>query len=209
MQKRVLFIGGWHEPYHLFEECLPAVSAAAEELGFALTATRDREAISQEGLAGVDLLMLQTTGGELRPEQVQAVLDLVHSGGALVGIHGAADSFRKNREYIALLGGEFRTHPHKQELRIEIVDKAHPITAGLEPFTIVDELYILNYDPARVHILCETTSYENTAQPVAWTREEGQGRVFYTSLGHHLPAFETPGFRRLLTNGTKWALGSV
>ncbi|MFX6326674.1 ThuA domain-containing protein, partial [Acinetobacter baumannii] len=70
-----------------------------------------------------------------------------------------------------------------------IVDAEHPITQGLGTFTVHDELYLFSdYDPARVHLLAQTESFDDNNSgpiPIAWTREQGAGRVFYISLGHN------------------------
>ena len=41
-------------------------------------------------------------------------------------------------------------------------------------------------------------------EPVAWVRERGNQRVFYTSLGHP-DDFRDPNFVRLLVNALAWA----
>ena len=41
----------------------------------------------------------------------------------------------------------------------------------------------------------------------AWTRNFGEGRVFYTGLGHELAVWQDPRFQQMLLNGIKWAMG--
>ena len=43
-------------------------------------------------------------------------------------------------------------------------------------------------------------------QPVAWTRQYKQSRVFFTTLGH-TDDFAQASMRRLVINGIYWALG--
>ena len=45
--------------------------------------------------------------------------------------------------------------------------------------------------------------------PMAWTRNDGDGRVFYTGLGHEQSTWEDPRFQKLLLNGIKWAMGDL
>ena len=47
---------------------------------------------------------------------------------------------------------------------------------------------------------------DDISEPVAWTNEVNDGRVFYTSLGG-VGDFGLPAFQRLLLNGVLWALG--
>jgi type 1 glutamine amidotransferase len=43
--------------------------------------------------------------------------------------------------------------------------------------------------------------------PVAWTNRSGQGRMFYTSLGHREDVYLNPLYQGHLIGGIKWALG--
>ena len=51
-----------------------------------------------------------------------------------------------------------------------------------------------------------TGTTDEATEPVAWTRMNAGGRVFYTSLGHQ-DDFRDDRFLRLLTNGVLWAAG--
>jgi hypothetical protein len=42
-------------------------------------------------------------------------------------------------------------------------------------------------------------------EPIAWTNTYGQGRVFYSSLGHVASEFEVPQMRTILRRGMVWA----
>ena len=43
--------------------------------------------------------------------------------------------------------------------------------------------------------------------PVAWCKEFGQGRVFYTSLGHNETVWENKRYQKHILGGIKWTLG--
>ena len=43
--------------------------------------------------------------------------------------------------------------------------------------------------------------------PLAWCREYGEGRSFYTALGHRDDVWTNPKFQAHLLGGIKWALG--
>lgn len=220
MSKQAIFVGGCPASYHRLEGAEPPVRSALEALGYAVEVTGifhpdggeamvgDYAALSESGLAGKDLLVLFTTGHG-QGEDPAAVREWVRAGGALVGIHCAADSFTQDAEWVAFLGGRFRTHPAPLDVALEFTDPSHPITAGVEPFTVRDELYLFaDHDPSRVHLLAQTRSYDGEGTdpiPVAWTREEGQGRIFYLSLGHFPEAMAHPGWQALFANGVRWA----
>ena len=41
--------------------------------------------------------------------------------------------------------------------------------------------------------------------PVVWKRRHGQGRVFYSSLGHQAAEFEVAQMREIVRRGLVWA----
>ena len=216
---KILYIGGCKAVWHRLEPTIAPVRAALAPLSAAVdvtgmyhpdggdATTGDYAALSEENLAQYDAVVLFTTGSS-QGADVDAVVRYVRSGGALVAIHCAADSFKDNADYIAMIGGAFRHHPEQLDVAVEFVDTAHPITAGLEPFTVWDELYLFErYDPARVHLLAQTLSYDDDGPvPICWTRQEGEGRVFYLSIGHRPDVMENPRWQQLFLRGTEWAL---
>jgi type 1 glutamine amidotransferase len=44
-----------------------------------------------------------------------------------------------------------------------------------------------------------------TVMPVVWKRRHGQGRVFYSSLGHFAAEFQVPEMREIFRRGLLWA----
>ncbi len=221
MKNKALFVGGCSATFHFLEPAEPPIRAALTEIGVDVdvtgiyhagggeTFTGDYTAINSENLKQYDAVVLFTTGPE-HGADIGALLDFVRAGKALVGIHCAADSFVHNPEFIAAIGGKFRTHPAPLDIDVEFVDATHPITQGLAPFTVNDELYLYSdYDPSRVHLLAQTTSYEGEGSvpiPVCWTRDEGKGRVFYLSLGHGPEVMDDLHWQTLFQRGVRWAL---
>jgi type 1 glutamine amidotransferase len=41
--------------------------------------------------------------------------------------------------------------------------------------------------------------------PLAWTRSYGQGRVFYTALGHEEAVWQDARYQQLLLNAIRWS----
>lgn len=220
MQTAVLLVGGCPAPYHRLEPAAPPIVAALAGLGCSTDVTGithpdggdafegDYSALTRPSLDSYQAVVLYTTGQDRFGADTQAVIDWVRSGGALIGIHNAADSFTDDPEFVRLIGARFRTHPAQLPIALEYVDTEHEITRGLEPFTVVDELYLFaDYDPARVHLLAQTRSYDDDGPvPLCWTREEGRGRVFYLSLGHNPETLADPSWRTLFQRGVQWAL---
>jgi type 1 glutamine amidotransferase len=44
-----------------------------------------------------------------------------------------------------------------------------------------------------------------TVMPVVWKRMYGQGRVFYSAIGHSTKEFEIPEVREITKRGLLWA----
>jgi type 1 glutamine amidotransferase len=222
-QLKALIVGGCPQPWHRLEAAEPPLRAALESLGLEARFSGiyhpdggadfvgDYAALNASTLQVIDLLVLYTTGAEHRGADVGAILDFVRNGKALVGIHNAADSFMNDPEYTALIGARFRHHPAQFDIATEVVDPSHPIMQGVGAFTVHDELYLFtDYDPANVHLLAQTRSVDdNGPVPIAWTREPGQGRVFYLSLGHNADTLSDANWQRLFKNGVEWALRRI
>lgn len=211
---RVLAIGGTAFPFHNFEEVGPRFEDA---LGNAvdLTLTTDRDTLSN--LEGYNVVLDYLTDSALSDEQREGLLTFVREGNGYVGIHCAADltgtvpddpdevlDTREEPlpELRELLGGHFLDHPEQSKFGVRIVDE-HPITDGVDDFTVFDEPYQVECDD--VDVIARMDHPDLDEYPVAWTKSYGKGRVYYLSLGHTEETFEADGFRSLLLNGVEWA----
>jgi type 1 glutamine amidotransferase len=184
------------------------------------------DAFSRPRITAYHLVVLYHTGGTLTPEQSHDLTQHVASGCGFFGVHGAADSFRTSRDYIAMLGGELSGHPCMREFLVSLNDPVpgivshirHPVTRDIKGYTVADweqwpvfeylvtdEQYLLDYDP-RVDVIASAL-FKGKSYPVAWTKSWGNGRVMYTHLGHHMPAIEATIFQDLFVNGCRWAAG--
>ncbi|MFP4176863.1 MAG: ThuA domain-containing protein [Candidatus Brocadiia bacterium] len=204
--KTLVLAGG---EIHDYEACGAAMRSILEEDGrFDVDYIENDLSVFEDGLATYDVLAFYYTLGELTSAQKNGLLEWVADGNGYVGVHSAADSFRECPEYRSMVGGHFVTHPQYRRYQVNICDTEHPITADLcenDPpeFFVEDEMYVTDYDP-RNHILARALWKDGTV-PVAWTRDWGEGRVYWLALGHDGPACEHDMFRKLLVRGTLWA----
>jgi type 1 glutamine amidotransferase len=44
---------------------------------------------------------------------------------------------------------------------------------------------------------------------MTWARKQGEGRVFYTSMGHREDVWTNPLFQQVILGGMAWAVGNV
>ncbi|MCL6671662.1 ThuA domain-containing protein [Streptomyces panaciradicis] len=159
------------------------------------------------------VVFLSTSGEVLTPAGRERLAAYVEGGGGFAGVHAAACTEYDWPYYGALLGARFDRHPDLQPGRAVVEDRAHPATRHLPAvWDFTDEWYDFRTNPrdrVRVLMSADESSYEGGGMgadhPLAWCREQGAGRVFYTALGHTAEAYAAPEFREHLRGGIGWA----
>lgn len=195
---------------------------AKESGAFVVDFVRNDEEMAQkmtpESLRGYDGFIFANTSGTLPLPDKEAFLQLIREGKSFIGMHAASDTFRSKDgvdPYIEMLGGEFQWHGDQVGVECQIHDPEHPSTTHFEgPWSIQrEEIYIFqNYDRRRVHDLLALDRHPNKPEekghfPVTWCRMYGEGKVFYTSLGHREDVWENDLFQQHIEGGILWALG--
>jgi len=175
--------------------------------GFDLDMTEDRNQLLPQNIGKYDVFLDYMHGGKLTDEQTQSVIDFVKGGKALVGVHSSAVD-KQSPDYIKLLGGKYIGHSDEAESSVRIIDSDHPITKGIENFSIYDEIYKVDYEPGTFRVLIES-DVAGTAYPVCWIKEYGRGKVVFLSLGHGKRAFENKSFQELVIRMIKWSSGNM
>ena len=204
--------------------------------GFEVTATKDGRIFSSKELADFDAFFFYTTGDlttagtdgnpPMSPEGKQAFLDAIRAGKGFLGTHSASDTFHspgdrydpkppaKLDPYIEMIGAEFIKHGRQQKSRMTVADSKFPGVSPLgDGFELVEEWYALRSFQPNLHVVLvqETAGmvdpvYQRPPFPATWARMHGQGRVFYTSMGHRGDVWVNPNFQSVLLGGIAWAL---
>ncbi len=205
MKKALFIIGG---EWHRYEACAEILAAFLKGHGSVdCTVTQDRDAFRK--LEGYDVVIAYTQGGKLTEPQERGLCDWVSAGGAFVGIHSAADSWVENERYMEMIGSRFETHGPVTEFIVNVSDLAHDVTRGVGEFRVTDEFYILKRrTEADLHWLM-SGNWRTVLHPMAYVREYGKGRVFYTALGHDERAFHHPSFQKLIYRAIWWTTRST
>ncbi len=103
------------------------------------------------------------------------------------------------REWPDLLGGRWvrgRTmHPPLEDCLVSVTDAAHPVSADLQDFTVVDERYSYLETRPDVTVLYDH-HFEDARHPLVWARDAGPGRVVYDALGHDVDVLRRAGAPR-------------
>jgi uncharacterized protein len=206
-------------------EVLPYSQEVVGKLGassgaFEATCTDNVSTVDWNDLSRWDGIMFCTTGELPIPEAGRNnLLELVRGGKAFIGIHNATDTFYQWEPYGEMIGGYFNGHPWHQEVGILVEDRDHPATRHLpESFRIHDEIYThRNWSREKTHVLMRmdnsSVDFEKGREKrpdgdvaMAWCHPYGQGRVFYTALGHGVPTWSDERFHQHLLGGIRWAM---
>jgi len=212
------------------------LTALGKWAGFEVECTQDGTVFDGD-LKQFDTIAFYTSGdltapqGHGRPMTLagkRRLIETIAGGKGFIGFHSATDSFRSTGPadqggsgvdpYISMLGGEFVTHGPEQEASL-LIASHFPGTDRLgcaEGLSFTDEWYAQRNFAKDLHVilvqetgLMQGACYQRPDYPNTWARRHGQGRVFYTALGHREEVWTNPFFQAIVLGGIAWALGDV
>ncbi len=211
MREALIVWGGWsgHEP----EQCASIIAGMLEEDGFRVHLETSTRAFARPDLSRMSLVVPIYTMSKIEKDEVANLSQAVRDGVGLAGYHGGmGDAFREAVEYQFMCGGQWVAHPGNIiDYRVNITRPDDPIMEGIRDFDYRSEQYYMHVDPSNEVLATTTFSgehapwIEGVVMPVAWKRRHGQGRVFYSSLGHVAKEFDIPEMRMILKRGMLWA----
>lgn len=211
MLEALIVWGGWngHEP----EQCAGIIAEMLKEDGFAVRIETSTRAFADPDLGKLSLIVPIYTMSKIEKDEVANLSRAVREGVGLAGYHGGmGDAFREAVEYQFMCGGQWVAHPGDIiDYRVNITRPDDPIMEGIRDFDYRSEQYYMHVDPSNEVLATTTFSgehapwIEGVVMPVVWKRRHGQGRVFYSSLGHVAKEFEVPEMRTILRRGMLWA----
>jgi len=165
-----------------------------------------------------------------REKQLQAnLVEFVKSGKGFIGIHSATDTYTSWRDYVEMIGGRFAKHPwtKRKNVVVNVIDPTHTLTKDVFPnnsLSLTEEIYVLKdangkwLEPSasdRRYLLMLDVEASDPVEtpvsfvPVAWIKNYGEGRVFYTSLGHNPAVYENKYVLQHYLRGIQYALGDL
>ena len=199
---------------------IAAIRELGRQHGFAVEATEDSSAFTATNLARFRVvLFLSATGDVLNPGQEAAFRDYVQGGGGFVAIHGAVFGPNACEDKWSWYGGVFNcafsNHSAVVPAQVKIEDATQPSTAGLPTrWSRKDEWYNFAGTPrgqARLLATVDESTYKGGAMgndhPMTWCRRVGQGRLWYTAMGHTESSFSEPLFLQHILGGIQTAAG--
>ncbi len=172
----------------------------------------------------------------MTPEGKAAFLHAIKEGKGFIGTHSATDTFHTNEKeapkdrspryhnygegadpYVRMIGAEFIIHGKQQKAKMRVTDTAFPGFKDCgDGFELMEEWYSLKDFSSNMHVLLVQDTegmsgepYERPPYPATWARMHGNGRVFYTSMGHREDVWTSERFQNILFGGIAWAVRNM
>ena len=162
----------------------------------------------------VDVLVLYDMTDVNEEPRRKNLRDYLEAGKGLVVLHHAViDNQKWPWWYEEVTGGRYflstegdhraSTYQHDVPLKVHSPVK-HPVTAGLEDFTITDEVYNFMWRSPKSQVLLEADRPEGE-KAVAWIGPWQKSRVVVIQLGHGKEAHQNASYRKLVRNAILWS----
>jgi len=214
---RLLILSGQNN--HRWQETTPLIREILTRNGtFTVDITERPDTMTAAMFKSYDVIV---SNQNTYPEQAstwgtatkQAFLDFMSRGGGFVCIHSASYAHYDWPPFLEICGarwGEKTHHGPISDFTVQIINRNHPITKGIQDFPIRDELWVDMECHPSMEVLCavQTDEYKHTPgkrEPVVLTTRYGKGRGYYLVLGHDATVMAHPDWQKLLLQGTAWA----
>lgn len=231
MPHNLLISGGWA---HNFAVTAPLLAACIDEsptLGLETTVVADLDQATQHLMTqNWDLITVYACwfkmsdarySAEQRAQwaretsdQFRGALDECRRRGVpLLAVHTAPICFDDWDAWQSWLGGTWQWgtsfHPAPENLTVQVVGDS-PIVAGLETFTVFDELYskLAVSAQAEVQLVSPSARVGDKGEPMLWTHVSGSSKVVYSALGHDEVSLNNETHRRIIRRSVAWLMGA-
>jgi type 1 glutamine amidotransferase len=210
-------------------------SELAQEQGWDVFITDNAAVHNPEVLGKFQLVIWNNVSGDvLTQEQRDSLMQWLNAGGGWVGVHGSGGdtSYAWDWYVNTLLGAQFVGHtmdPQFQDAALLVTDPDASMTDHLpSPWTVAsEEWYAFASNPRdkgyEILLTIDQDSYITTGEsasswmpgwtdrmegehPLVWRHTLGQGRVFYSAIGHQPDTYQLPEYRELLGKAMQWAM---
>lgn len=201
-------------PAHPWRDTTPLIRQQLEASGkFDVKVCEDTSILESSTLHAYKLIVLNFgfwDVPQLSDRAKENLLTFVRNGGGLMPLHFACSSYQKWDEYAELIGRvwvkDVAGHGPRSKFTVKIVDKEHPITAGMKDFEADDELYAKLSGKAEIHVLATADSeWSKQTEPLVFVKKYGKGNVVHNLLGHDVKARDYPEYALLIVRGAEFA----
>ena len=225
----LLFAGNEKHKWHNWERTTPAIKDALErDPRIKVDVSLDIEDLGRKNLADYQVIVQNYCNWHdpkaLSDKAQKAFVKFLSEGGGLVVIHFANGAFHYSLpmakesdwpEYRRIVRRVWNHTPKQGEPKsghdafgkftVMPTDVKHPITSGLKPFEVTDELYYNQHGNDAIEPLLVAESKDTKRkEPLAFAYPFGKGRVFQTLLGHSEKTYDAFEARELLRRAAAW-----
>ncbi len=200
--------------------------------------SNDPAVFAQDSLRGFDAVFFNNVVGNpfSDPTLRRNLLEFITGGGGLLGVHGTSAAFSRWPggiedwpEFATMIGARGVAHKAADEpITIKLDDPGHPLNrvfAG-QDFDYSNEFFRFrppySRDRVRVLLSIDTDKTDLSTEPnrpnlvredndyaLAWVRNYGRGRVFYSTIGHTPSVFWDPVMLQFYLDAIQFALGDL
>jgi type 1 glutamine amidotransferase len=138
------------------------------------------------------------------------LLNFVKQGKGFYVQHLGSASFSEWEEFGKFCGRKWvmgtSGHGPRSVFKVNIVNKEHPITQGIDDFKIFDELYAKLQGDSEIDVLVSTYSdWSKQTEPLVFSRSYGKGRCVHNALGHDFKAIKNTSMQQIIRRAVEWA----
>jgi len=173
------------------------------------------EILRSGAIEAYDVLVFYDFIPDMPEEDSSVYRELTRRGKPMLFLHHSLCSFQKWEGYMEMVGGRYNMpgfsgdsslisdYRHDIDISVEVADRTHPVTRGMDHFVIHDEGY------SNITILPGITPLLRTEHPacapiLGWVNTRDESTVIYLMLGHDRHAYRDPAFRQLLQQSILW-----
>ena len=219
--KRVLAIVG--DAWHASAFIIMAVVRKIEARGYESVIVLDN-AVPWDDLAAFDMVLISRYGHDdtrnardfnfkfnapeqhrwLTADQEELLVKFTEDGGKLFLHHDAIGFSRKDGGIHRLSKAFFHNHPPRIEIEIRPTGALPELTAGVEPYRVIEEEYVVDMDESQTTVFLESHSDTNGRHAQGWCHEWGKGKVMVLIPGHGEYVFDHPMTAKCIENAITW-----
>jgi type 1 glutamine amidotransferase/sugar phosphate isomerase/epimerase len=194
--------------------------------------SNDLELLKYPRIREFDAVYLNNVCGMVHndPAVREGLLRFVREGGGLGGHHAVTFANNNWPEFAEMMGGWAGAH-HTEAQVLKVDDPGSPLmkTFGSESFPHTDEFYIFpptspysrakqrvllsidveRSDRATANRLCAACTRPDQDYALAWIKEYGKGRTYFTPLGHTATFYTDPRWTGHLLAAIQYILGDL
>lgn len=192
-----------------------------------------------EKLKAFDAIVFMNTTGVLTEDKDLrwSLLRYVRDGGGFAAFHAGGPAtfveypkYDQFPEFGVMVGGyENGGHPwsHREPHTVRVEEPKHPVTKmfGAGPIEVTDEVFQMQapYSREAIRVLLSIDTEKSGMEKrrvlperredrdfaTSWIKRYGQGRVFYTYLGHNKETWWNPKYAQHFLAGIQYAIGDL